>query len=620
MIKAYIKIAGFLFLWVLCICDAQAQNFTYAEVSDMHVGYEHSLESAISTVNDINKNPNIKFVIITGDLTASGKYEDLDKAKEVLDKLNKKYYVIPGNHEGAWSPSGGTYFAKLFKHDRFKFEADGYFFIGTDCGPILRHGLSHMPQDNLNWLDSTLKSRPDQNQPVIFANHYPMNNAMDNSNEAIKILKKYNIQLILCGHGHVNRKYNFSGIPGIMCRTNLYINNQGGYNIVNVNNGVFSFSERQPAIDSTIAPWATVALKPIPKNDIKPFEPDYSVNNRYKNVSLKWEYNNELGICGGFAIDHGNIYSGTYDGYLIALNKETGKKTWSFATGGRIFATPAVSGNKIVFTSTDGYVYCINTKGKLLWKFKSEKAVVSTAVIKGNRVFSGFSDGSFRCLNLKNGLVIWSFDDLKGGFVMAPMLYNDKVYFGAWNGNLYALDQATGKLAWLWKSPKSFFYSPAFLAPVGVNNRVFIVTPDYYVTCFDAATGKIIWRETKPDVQVWFSRGLSKDSSTLYVKTRNNKGFGISASANHMQIVWQAGLNINDDATITPIVDDSNAIYFSSNYGTVIAASKKTAKTVWEYKLSNSAVNQVTLAGANEVYVSTVDGKMACLMHKDTTE
>src|SRR5690606_17686357 len=89
---------------------------------------------------------------------------------------------------------------------------------------------------------------------------YPQDSSLNNWYEVIDRLKKRNIQLILCGHGHTNRKYTFEGIPGVMGRSNLQAKDSvGGYNIVTIENGAASFEERKPIIE-TQRKWLEVKL------------------------------------------------------------------------------------------------------------------------------------------------------------------------------------------------------------------------------------------------------------------------------------------------------------------------------------------------------------------------
>ncbi|RZL57781.1 MAG: metallophosphoesterase, partial [Pedobacter sp.] len=211
-----------------------AQNFKYAFVSDTHIGSANADEDLRRTVADINSQPDLEFIIITGDITEMGTNEELKLAKEILSKLKKPYYIIPGNHDTGWSESGGVSFIKEFGYDKFKFDYKGYRFIGCASGPYVRMSDGHIPRDATVWLDDVLKKTPKE-MPIIFANHYPIDNSLDNWYEATDRLKTKNIQYAICGHGHNNHQYNFEGIPATMGRSNLRAKDSiGGYNVVNM--------------------------------------------------------------------------------------------------------------------------------------------------------------------------------------------------------------------------------------------------------------------------------------------------------------------------------------------------------------------------------------------------
>lgn len=89
--------------------------------------------------------------------------------------------------------------------------------------------MRHVPRSAVNWLDAEIKKlRP--GQPVIFLNHYPIDEGLDNWYEITDRLKNYNTWAVLCGHGHANKAMNFEDIPGVMGRSNLRAKSLvGGY-------------------------------------------------------------------------------------------------------------------------------------------------------------------------------------------------------------------------------------------------------------------------------------------------------------------------------------------------------------------------------------------------------
>ena len=248
------RILLLLLLPALCYASfAQIKPFRFAFISDTHIGSPDGKaeEDLRRTVNDINSKNDIDFVVITGDITELGTNDELPRAKKILDSLHVKYYIIPGNHDDGWSESGGMNFISTFGGDRFAFDHNGIRFIACASGPYVRMSDGHIPRDAMTWMKKILDTTS-ATMPVIFLNHYPMDNQMDNWYEVIDMFKKRNTILFLCGHGHANKALNFEDIPGIMGRSNLRARQtEGGYNLVDVRSDSILFTERKPVSGET---------------------------------------------------------------------------------------------------------------------------------------------------------------------------------------------------------------------------------------------------------------------------------------------------------------------------------------------------------------------------------
>ncbi len=129
-----------LVLLVFGTAFSDAQQFRFAWLSDTHVGSSTGAADLGISVHDINAMDNISFVLVSGDITEMGFDSQLDLAKVYLDSLKKPYYIIPGNHDTKWSPSGCTKFLSLWGRDRFVFEFRGFRFVGMHEGPIMKNG------------------------------------------------------------------------------------------------------------------------------------------------------------------------------------------------------------------------------------------------------------------------------------------------------------------------------------------------------------------------------------------------------------------------------------------------------------------------------------------------
>ena len=100
-----------------------------------------------------------------------------------------------------------------------------------------------------------------------------------------------------------------------------------------------------------------------------------------------------------------------------------------------------------MFGSRDAHLYCLDIdNGSLLWKITHEPSwIISTVAVKDSFVITGTSDGRFvQALHLETGNQIWKYPTALAVWA-SPLINNDKVYTGGFDGQLLCLDLKTGK-------------------------------------------------------------------------------------------------------------------------------------------------------------------------------
>ncbi len=606
-----------LFFIFLCffLVQVQAQTFRFAHVTDTHIGGSTGAEDLMRTVEDINRQTDIDFVVISGDVTEFGSEEELLEAKSIISKLNKPCYVVPGNHDSKWSESGNNDFVRIFGAEGFSFEKNGFLFIGTASGPNMRMAPGLIPREQMVFLDSILKNMKNPDQPIIFVNHYPLDESLSNWYEVIDLLKTRNIQVSLLGHGHANKLFNFEGIPGVMGRSNLRAKNEtGGYNLVTVSKDTLFYAERISGI-KTNPIWCKIpmALKKFNQDTTKWPRPDFSVNQQYPKVKVKWQFQDNSDIGTGISNSGTIAVYANAKGEIVAINKNSGKTIWRYQTNGKIYSTPAISGELVVCASTDQNIYCLNLKtGQLKWKFTTNKPIVASPTVDQETVYIGSSEGIFRAIDLKSGQLKWQFDQVKNFVESKPLIYEGAVYFGSWGNAFYALDQQTGKLLWKREKYNNRMLSPAAVWPVAANGKVFIVAPDQRMTALDARTGVEIWDSGKYTCRE--SIGISKDGKLVYIKNMKEGNFlAFSTSAKEQLLVLECKAGLGYEIAPSPITENKKLIFVPTTSGIVVAIYKNTHQVAWKYKLSNALINTIQPVGEHHVLVTVLDGSVACL-------
>jgi outer membrane protein assembly factor BamB len=148
----------------------------------------------------------------------------------------------------------------------------------------------------------------------------------------------------------------------------------------------------------------------------------------------------------------GIVYIGGPDGFLHALDYETGERIWRFETQGRISSVPRVA-EGLVFIGKNSHLdefYAVDQKtGEPVWETRVGWTSVGATAYRNGRIFLGTVGGKMFGIDAKTGKIDWTFDAGSGkGIYPHPAVDEHRVYTGSHNGHYYAFDQDTGEPVW----------------------------------------------------------------------------------------------------------------------------------------------------------------------------
>ncbi|HJT55516.1 MAG TPA: PQQ-binding-like beta-propeller repeat protein [Ktedonobacteraceae bacterium] len=183
-----------------------------------------------------------------------------------------------------------------------------------------------------------------------------------------------------------------------------------------------------------------------------------------------------------------------------AFDAHTGQMYWSFDVGEKIQAPPVVVGGR-VFVASLTHLWVLNAaSGRVAWTFKhgtSGWPTTGSPAILGNAVYIGLGTGSqLWALNLADGHVLWSFDT-GDRITSSAVVQGSTVYIATWQGKIFALDRASGKLRWVYAL--NTVRDQNVVDGVGgsmalANNRLYVGDYRGSISCIDALHGTLIWR------------------------------------------------------------------------------------------------------------------------------
>ncbi len=598
-----------LFSEYLQVSAQENKSLHIAFLTDIHVNPGAPSKRALhDIVHEINQGY-FDLLILTGDLTNTGSDAELNAVKKALEQLTVPFYVIPGNHETNWSESAGATFTRLFGSDRFLLEKGKYLFAGFATGPYMKMGDGHVKEEDIHWLEQSLRDRMTPDKMLIIASHYPLKDGLDNWYKLTGLLRNYAPGFVMCGHEHRLSLHNFDNITGLMGRPTFYSGDTtGGYNIISLKNDSAFVFEKKIGIEAT--PFKAFSLKnnDLVKNlPVSPL-PESDVPSKAE-VLAEWKevIQDSASIFTGVTVAENMLVYGNSKGEVIAWNYRDNRLLWKRQFTGSIYATPLISDRK-VFVGDHSGVYALDMPtGNTVWKQILDKPVIGEGICEGKYLYQSAGNQLYK-FDRNSGKMIWTFQ-AKGQLQGKPAIHGKVVAFGAWDRHLYCVDSTTGKLKWSWDNGhQAVLYSPGNVVPAIAENKIFIVAPDRYMTAIDLQTGGTVWRTNQYKVRE--SMGLSADGKTVYAKLMNDSVIAVSTKENIFTENWAVDADFGYEHNPCPILEYQGIVYAGGKNGLLVAIDPQTQQILFRFKAGNSSINKITADTNGKIWISLIEGKV----------
>jgi eukaryotic-like serine/threonine-protein kinase len=154
----------------------------------------------------------------------------------------------------------------------------------------------------------------------------------------------------------------------------------------------------------------------------------------------------------------------------------------------------------------------------LKWTFATHGEIVSSPAVAGGAVYFGSKDGNLYAVDAASGKFRWKFD-AHGQVNSSPAMVDGVVYAVSLDGSLYAVDAATGKQRWSFATEGEHRFTKAgnlgtfpptevvpdpwdfyLSSPAVVGDAVYFGSGDGQVYAVDASSGSLRWKFKTGDV------------------------------------------------------------------------------------------------------------------------
>jgi serine/threonine-protein kinase len=262
-------------------------------------------------------------------------------------------------------------------------------------------------------------------------------------------------------------------------------------------------------------------------------------------------------------VANGVVYMGSFDDNLYAFNARTGATLWKAPTGGRIGSSPTLVHGVIYVGSDDGKLYAFNaSNGTFIWSMPTGTHIRSSSAVFDGVVYIGSDDGKLYAFNANTGVVLWKAPTGRS-ITSSPAVVDGVVYIGSDDGNLYAFNANTGVVLWKMPTGGSIKSSPAV-----ANGIVYIGSEDNKLYALDAVKGTLLWMASTSSA---IDSSPTIANGVLYIGSNDHKLYAFNASgcgSVSCSPLWTA--STGDQVVSSPAVANG-VVYIGSNDGNLYA-------------------------------------------------
>ena len=138
----------------------------------------------------------------------------------------------------------------------------------------------------------------------------------------------------------------------------------------------------------------------------------------------------------------------------------------------RTKSSPVVSGGMIFFGNDKGSVIAAGTDGKIKWQYEGGVAAEAPPLVSGDKVIIGFNDGTLHAVNKATGKPSWKYktdSQIAGSANSWSTGKRSGIIIGSYDYFLHSVDPLTGRLQWKLETQNYINGTPA----VSNNNIIF---------------------------------------------------------------------------------------------------------------------------------------------------
>lgn len=270
--------------------------------------------------------------------------------------------------------------------------------------------------------------------------------------------------------------------------------------------------------------------------------------------------------------------------------------------------------NSILVYDYDGSIFSFNLESEVInWTVKATDSnmemCANQVTLKDGVVYVPFVNGEIFAIDNQTGKVFWKsrLGNITDQIILknqVPVINNGKLYITTQNqnSNIYALDIKDGSLIWNYKLDYPYNHIPVLF----FDNKVFTQSAPYFYS-FDANTGKLLNRKTFETAM--YGKPVT-DGENVFIANEKDELFALNP--NSLDILWQFKVEDNQFNIKERIFCKDKKVYFAAQGPTVssvYAVDSKTGTQIWKTDFKDDNIEYI-IEESDNIWGYTTKGKL----------
>ena len=217
-----------------------------------------------------------------------------------------------------------------------------------------------------------------------------------------------------------------------------------------------------------------------------------------------WDRRDPSFVSGGVGAGGGRVLLGTVRGEVVALDAGDGSELWRAEVSSEVLSRPAAGADVVIAQTTDGRLVALEAAdGTQRWSFDSQVPLLTlrgtaAPVLEAGLVFAGFGDGNVSAVDEASGAPLWKqrimlpkgrteldrMVDVDG----TPLLAGGLLYAVSFQGRLKALQPHDGSVVWELEASSYLDLAEGY-------GHIYLVSEDDIVMAVGQRSAAVVWRQ-----------------------------------------------------------------------------------------------------------------------------